>query len=181
MNRLSLDIMQRFSFFSCQLFMKYMLPLSVIISLLFTLYSCTKNNNENGLLIGDWTVINDSTKNTNTIYSLPAGESGISTNNYNGGQCGATFNFSSNGTLITSFSFCSFGFGPTVDSADYIVKDSQVAISIVAQGHGPSNSFNPVNPVAKRTYSISNLTANTVTLTFQTSVGSMIEMINLKK
>ena len=161
--------------------MKNLLSLSVTILLLFTLYSCTKNNTENGLLTGNWTVINDSTKNTNAIYSLLAGESGISTNNYNGGQCGATFNFSSNGTLIITFSFCMYGFGPTVDSADYIVKDSQVAISIVAQGHGPSNSFNPVNPAAKRTFSISNLTANTVTLTFQISAVSGIEIINLKK
>ncbi len=161
--------------------MKYIRSLPIIILLLFTLHSCTKNNNENGLLTGDWTVINDSTNNTNAIYSLPAGESGIGSNNYNGEQCGATFNFSSNGTLITSFSFCIYGFGPTVDSADYIVKDSQVAISIVAQGHGTYNSFNPVNPLAKRTYNISNLTSNTATLTFQTSAGSVIEIINLKR
>ncbi len=161
--------------------MKNLLSLSIIILLLSTLYSCTKNNTENGLLTGNWTVINDSTKNTNAIYSLPAGDDGISTNNYNGEQCGATFNFSSNGTLIISFSFCIYGFGPSVDSADYIVKDSQVDISIVAQGHGPYNSFNPVNPVATRTYRLSNLTANTATLTFQNSAGSAIEMINLKK
>lgn len=75
-----------------------------------------------------------------------------------------------------------------IDSANYIVKDSLVTISILAQGRGPSSSFNPVNPVATRTYRISNLTANTVTLTFQIiytylspSVGSVIEIINLKK
>jgi hypothetical protein len=161
--------------------MEKLLSLPIIILFLFTLYSCTKNNTETGLLIGNWTVINDSTVNTNAIYSLSAGESGISTNNYNGEQCGATFNFDSSGILRMSFSFCMYGFGPTVDSADYIVKDSQVGISIVAQGHGSYNSFNPVNPVAKRTYGISNLTANTATLTFQTSAGSAIEIINLKK
>ncbi len=161
--------------------MKNLLSLSIIISLLFTLYSCTKSNNEDGLLIGNWTVINDSTLNTNAIYSLPAGDSGISTNNYNGEQCGASFNFNSNGILMTSFFGCIYGFGAALDSADYIVKDSLVAISIVAQGHGSSNSFNPVNPAAKRTYRISNLTANTATLTFQTSAGSVTEIINLKK
>jgi hypothetical protein len=160
--------------------MKNLLSLPIIILLLFTLYSCTKNNTENGLLVGNWTVINDSTWNTNAIYSLPAGVSGIGTINYNGEQCGATFNFNSNGTLRTSFFNCIYGNGPTVDSADYIVKDSQVTISIVAQGRGPSNSFNPVNPVATRTYRISNLTANTATLTFQSSAGSVIEIINLK-
>ncbi len=160
---------------------KIPLSLTIIILSLFNLCSCTKNNTENGLLTGIWTVVNDSTVNTNAIYSLPAGDSGIGTINYNGEQCGATFNFSSNGTLRISFSFCIYGNGPIVDSADYIVKDSQVAISIVAQGHGSSNSFNPINPVAKRTYRISNLTANTVTLTFQTSVGPVIEIINLKK
>jgi hypothetical protein len=91
--------------------MKILLSLPIIILLLFTLYSCTKNNTETGLLIGNWTVINDSTLNTNAIYSLPAGESGISTNDYNGEQCGATFNFNSNGILITSFFNCVYGFG----------------------------------------------------------------------
>jgi hypothetical protein len=163
--------------------LKNLISLPIIVLLLFTLYSCAKNNtsNENGLLAGNWTVINDSTFNTNAIYSLSAGDSGIRTNNYNGEPCGASFNFNSNGTLKTIFSFCFFGFGPTVDSADYIVKDSQVRISIVAQGWGPSDSFNPVKPVATRTYRISNLTANTATLTFQTSAGSMIEIINLNK
>jgi hypothetical protein len=168
--------------------MKKLFSLSIIILLLFTLYSCTKNNTETGLLVGNWTVINDSTLNTNAIYSLSAGNSGVSTNNYNGEPCGATLNFNSNGILITTFSFCIFGFGPTVDSANFIIKDNQVAISIVAQGNGSSSSFNPVNPVAKRTYSISNLTANTATLTFQIihtplypSADSGIEIINLKK
>jgi hypothetical protein len=168
--------------------MKFLLSLPIIILLLFTLYSCSKKNTETGLLIGNWTVVNDSSLNTNAIYSLPAGESGISTNNYNGEQCGATFNFNSNGILITSFFDCFYGLGPTVDSADFIIKDNQVAIFIVAQGHGPYSSFNPVNPVATRTYSISNLTSNTATLTFQiippsfsSSAGSVIEIITLKK
>jgi hypothetical protein len=158
------------------------------ILLPLTLYSCTKSNTQTGLLIGNWTVINYSILNTNAIYVLPAGDSGISTNNYNGEQYGATFNFNSNGTLRISFSFCIYGFGPIVDSADFIIKDNQVAIFILAQGHGPYNSFNPVNPVVTRTYSISNLTVNTATLTFQIIHGSSspsavsaIEIINLKK
>jgi hypothetical protein len=113
--------------------MKYLLSLPVIILLLFTLYSCAKSNTENGLLTSDWTVINDSTWDTNAIYSLPAGASGIGTINYNGEQCGATFNFNSNGILITSFFNCIYGNGATIDSADYIVKDSQVTISIAAR------------------------------------------------
>jgi len=170
--------------------MKYLLSLPVIILLLFTQYSCTKNKTQTqtGLLIGNWTVINDSTLNSNAIYALPAGDSGMSSNNYNGEPCGATFNFNSNGTLRTTFSFCIYGFGPTVDSASFIIKDNQVTMSILAQGHGPSNSFNPVIPVVTRTYRIGDLTANTATLTFQIgptssspSAGSAVEIINLKK
>ncbi len=174
--------------------MKNLLSLPIIILLLFTLYSCTKNNTgtknntETGLLIGNWTVINDSTLNSNAIYSLSAGESGITTKNYNGEQCGATFNFDSTGILRTSFFGCLYGFRAKIDSGKYIVNDNQVTISILAQGRGSYNSFHPVNPVATRTYTISNLTANTATLTFQIiytnsspSLGSAIEIINLKK
>jgi len=162
--------------------MKNLLLLLMIISLLFTLYSCTKNNTETGSLIGNWNVVNDSSLNTNQFFTLIDGDSGIVTGNYNGEQCGATFNFNSNGILRTSFFNCIYGDGPIIDSANYIVKDNQVIISILAQNHSCC-SFTYLNPVVARIYTISNLTANTATLTFQSVEvsGMETEIINLKK
>jgi hypothetical protein len=169
--------------------MKNLLMVAMIIVLLFTLYSCSKNNTETGSLIGNWIVVKDSTHNTNAIYSLSAGDSGISTNNYNGEQCGATFNFNSNGLLSTHYFMCTYGLEGPIDSANYVVKDNRVAISIFAQGRdaGPS-TFIYFNPGFARTCTISNLTANTATLTFHIDFaysapvgGSMVEIINLEK
>ena len=169
---------------------------TVLLQLLTTLvilaiYSCSKtnteaallNNTEDILLVGNWNVVNDSSSNTNAFYTLQAGDSGIISNNYNGEQCGATFNFGSNGYLVTSFYDCVYGFGSTIDSAKYVVTNNQVTISIYAQGD--CCSFTHFNPVITRTYAISNLTANTATLTFSLLLGGKLapgtEIINLKK
>jgi hypothetical protein len=138
-------------------------------------------------LIGYWDVVNDSTLNTNTLYTLSRGDSGIISNNYLGEQCGATFDFFSNGNLVTSFFNCGYG-NPLVDSAKYVQTGNQVTISIFAQYAGccvPANFI----PVITRTYTISNLTANSATLTFQSfyypasggASGMVTDIINLKK
>jgi hypothetical protein len=77
--------------------------------------------------------------------------------------------------------------GPTVDSAKYVVTNNQVAISIYARKLNCC-SFVYLNPVIKRTYKITNLTANTVTLTYSQVSNSVLpeqstptEIINLKR
>lgn len=163
-------------------FLFYLLILSIL-----TLYSCSKNNSENNGLAGDWNIVNDSSLNTNQFFALPLGDSGVISSNYNGKQCGATFNFDSNGILRTSFYNCMYGMGPTVDSAKYVVTNNQVAISIYARKFNCC-SFVYLNPVIKRTYKITNLTANTATLTYSQVSNSLLpeqsiptEIINLKR
>lgn len=159
------------------LFLVYSLIISILI-----LYSCSKNNSENYSLVGNWNVVNDSSLNTNKFYSLSIGDSGIISSNYNGVECGATFNFTSNGKIISSFNNCSFA-NPLRDSAKYVLTNNQLATSIYARSWGCC-SFIYLNPVITRTYNISNLTANTATLTYSkviNSSSSAIEIINLKK
>ena len=155
--------------------------------LLLTVHSCSKNGSETSLLVGKWTVVNDSSLKTNMFYALPLGDSGTNSSNYIGEQCGATFDFYSDGNIVTSFFDCSFAF-PLVDSAKYVLAGNQVTISILAQNLGCC-SFTHLNPVITRRYTLSNLTANTVTLTFQSVYsppsggvsGMETEIINLKK
>jgi hypothetical protein len=159
-----------------------------MIALLFiTLYSCSKKNTETGSLVGNWNVVNDSTFNTNKIFALSAGESGLSSSNFIGEYCQATFNFYSNGNIVTSFYNCTYCY-PSVDSAKYVLAGNQITISIFAQNSGCC-SFTYFNPVITRKYTISNLTANNATLTFNSVYsspsggvsGMRIEIINLKK
>ena len=157
--------------------MKNIFSGSVIALLLLTAYSCSKESPETGPLVGDWNVVNDSSFNTNKIYLLSLGESGVTSSNYIGEQCPATFNIDSNGTIRTSFYNCTYAF-PSVDSAIYVVAGNQIAISIFAQNAGCCG-VSYLNPAIKRTYTISNLTTNTLTLTFES--GIMTEIINLKK
>ncbi|MGN6801990.1 MAG: hypothetical protein ACTHJN_08800 [Ginsengibacter sp.] len=124
---------------------------------------------------------------SSVFFRMYRNDSGILSDNYNGEQCGATFSFSSNGNLETSFYDCVYGFGSTRDSAKYIVTNSQVAISILAQNLNCC-SFTNFNPAIKRTYIISNLTANSATLTYSQIINSSsqkqsiaTEIINLKK
>jgi hypothetical protein len=159
----------------------------MIALLLFTVYSFSIKITEPSLLLGNWYVVSDSSLNTNKLYTLSAGDSGIGSSNYIGEQCGATFNFYSNGNLVTSFFNCSFAY-PSVDSAKYVLEGNQVTISIFAQNSGCC-SFTYLTSVIKRTYLISNLTANTATLTFKSvhplpSEGELAmktEIINLEK
>ncbi|HEY5463004.1 MAG TPA: hypothetical protein VIJ95_07090 [Hanamia sp.] len=151
--------------------------------LILTIYSCSKTNIEAGLLVGNWNVVNDSSFNTNKFYTLSLVDSGISNSNYVGEQCGATFNFNSNGNMVTSFYNCTYGW-PSVDSAKYVLASDQITISIFAQNAGCC-SFTHLNPVVTRTYAISNLTVNTATLIFSIPYGSRLasgtEIINLKR
>ena len=159
------------------LFLVYSLIISILI-----LYSCSKNNSENYSLEGNWNVANDSSLNTNKFYSLSIGDSGIISSNYNGVECGGTFNFTSNGKIVTSFDNCSFAY-PILDSAKYVITNNQLTTSIYAGSWGCC-SFIYLNPVIKRIYSISNLTENTATLTYSQAISSSspsIEIINLKK
>jgi hypothetical protein len=148
--------------------------------LLFAACSCSKKGIETGLLIGNWNVTNDSSLNSNKFYTLPAGDSGISSSNYLAEQCGATFNFDSSGNLVTSFFNCSYAF-PSIDLAKYVLAGNQITISIFARNSGCCSYAN-LSPVITRTYTISNLTANTARLTFKSIDPSpSTEIINLKK
>ena len=167
--------------------MKNLFLVNLLILSVVTLYSCSKNNSENNSLVGDWNIVNDSSLNTNQFFTLPLGDSGIISSNYNGKECGAIFNFNSKGILETSFYNCIYGMGPTVDSAKYTVTNNQVAISIYARKFNCC-SFVYLNPVIKRTYNITNLTANSATLTYSQVSNSVLpeqstptEIINLKR
>jgi len=90
-------------------------------------------------------------------------------------------------TMLNHYLKKFYGFGSTRDSAKYIVTNSQVAISILAQNLNCC-SFTNFNPAIKRTYIISNLTANSATLTYSQIINSSsqkqsiaTEIINLKK
>ncbi len=160
--------------------MKCMFSRPMIVLLLLALCSCSKNNIDTGLLISNWNVVNDSSLNTNKIFTLSAGDSGISSSNYIGEQCPATFSIDSNGNVRTSYYNCTYGY-PSVDSAKYVLASNQITIYIFAKDAGCC-SFTYINPVISRTYSISNLTANTLTLSFTGDVsGLATEIINLKK
>ncbi len=157
-------------------------PLVVFIT--FIMYSCSRTNTESASLVGNWKVVNDSSLNTNKIFTLSAGLGGIGSSNYLAQPCGATFNFNSNGNLATSFFDCSYAF-PTVDSATYTVTGNQVTISIFAQ-NGGCCSFVYFNPVFTRTYTTTRLAANRATLFFSTALSASqepakTETINLSK
>ncbi|MEO7046221.1 MAG: hypothetical protein ABI091_13005 [Ferruginibacter sp.] len=159
------------------LFLVFLQTISILI-----LYSCSKNNSENYSLVGNWNVVNDSSLNTNKFYSVSTGDTSVVSGNYNGVECGATFNFTSKGKIISSFDNCSFAY-PLRDSAKYVLTNNQLTTTIYAQSSGCC-SFIYLNPVITRTYKISNLTANTATLTYSQSGSSalpVIEIINLKK
>src|SRR5580693_6296461 len=113
--------------------MKMIFLFAVLAWLLFAVDACHKSSAVTGSLAGSWEVVNDSSLNTNKFYTLATGDSGIVSSNYKGAQCGATFNFKSNGFLLTSFFDCIYGYGPTFDSASYIVKGDQVTVSILSQ------------------------------------------------
>ena len=148
------------------------------LALLFlVLYSCSKNNTETVLLTGNWNVVNDSSLNTNKLFTLSSGDSGVSSSNYIGEQCPATFDLYSGENLRTSFVNCTYAF-PAVDSAKYILAGNQIIISVFAQNAGCC-SFTYFNPAITRTYTMSNMTTNTATLTFNS--GMQTEIINLKK
>ena len=173
--------------------MRNLFWIPLLLLSVFIYYSCSKKgveNNlqvvENDLLAGKWSIVNDSSSNTNAFYTLQAGDSGIISSNYNGEQCGATFNFSSNGNLTTSFYDCIYGFGAEIDSAKYVVTNNKVTTSIYEQNN--CCSFVNFNPEISRTYIISNLTSHSATLTFETVHPSPLnvsgietEIINLKK
>jgi hypothetical protein len=160
--------------------MKNIFPHLMIALLLFTVSSCSKNSTETGSLVGSWNVVNDSSFNTNKIFTISAGDSGVASSNYVGEQCPADFDVESNGTMVTSFFKCSFAY-PSVDSAKYVLAGNQITISIFAQNAGCC-SFTYFNPVITRTYTIINLGANTATLGFTGGMsGSATEIINLKR
>ena len=176
--------------------MKNNFTLSIIALLLITVCSCSKKSIETRLLAGNWSVVNDSSLNTGAFFLKWVADSGISSSNYIndsnylgehsnyiGEQCGATFNFNSNGNMVTSFYNCTYGW-PIVDSSKYLLTGNQITISIFAQ-KANCCSFTYFNPIITRTYTISNLTVNTSTLTFflPTGVASdpRTEIINLKK
>jgi hypothetical protein len=73
-----------------------------------------------------------------------------------------------------------------------MAPNNQVKISnyFIGWSWGPANNYSYINPVESRTFTISNLTAHTVTLTWETVDPSSedlpasetdIELINLKK
>ena len=172
--------------------MKNLFWIPLLLLSVFIYYSCSKKGVENNLLIGNWNVVNDSSLNTNTFFLLWVCDSGVSSSNYINGsnyigeQCGATFNFNSNGNMVTSFYNCTYGY-PLIDSAKYVFTGNQIAISIYAQNINCC-SFTYFNPIITRTYIISNLTAHSATLTFETVHPSPLnvsgietEIINLKK
>jgi|SRR5579862_8023111 len=154
----------------------------IIVLLIIFLFSCSKDSSEIGSLVGNWNVVNDSSLNTDKICTLLLGDSGISSSNYNGEKCAATFNFKSNGVLLTSYFDCIYGYGATYDSANYIVKDNLITISILSQNHNCCSLSYP-NPAVTRKYTITRLTANYATFTFQSALpsGMQSEIINLKR
>jgi hypothetical protein len=167
--------------------MKNVIFPSIIALLLLIVYSCSKKSTQSSLLVGNWNVANDSSLNTNKFYTLSESDSGTVSSNYIGAQCAATFDVSSKGDIVTSFFNCSFGY-PTVDSAKYALAGNQITISILAQNHNCC-TLTYFNPAITRTYTISNLTATTATLTFSSvstspsggPAGPESEIINLSK
>lgn len=166
--------------------MKKILLVLPFILTVFLEYSCSKNNSGDNVLVGKWSIVNDST--LNTPYILDLGD----TVGYGGNYIGEPndyFNFSSNGTLIVLSNSADNGFLSTTDSSKYnAVTNNQVEISIYFIGFswGPANQY--INPAESRTYVISNLTTHSATLTFETVHPSAMnvsgietETINLKR
>ena len=167
--------------------MKKILLAIILCMSILAFNSCSKSNSVNNVLIGNWSVVNDSSLNTNQFYTLYAGDTGITSINYNGTECGATFSFNSNGNLETSYWDCIYGFGATIDSANYVVKNDQITISIYDQND--CCSFTHFDPAIIRQYTITNLTEHTATLTYSQIISNPVselehnrtEIINLKK
>lgn len=155
--------------------MKFLFTGILATSIALTLFSCTKKGAAAAMWAGTWEVVSDSSVNTNKLYTLSENENGVASSNYAGEQCPATFSFHSDGTLITSFFNCLFG-GPTVDSARYLQSANQITISILAQCSGACSTM-PSVPVVTRTYTISQLTAYTATLSFGAGSGDQSEVI----
>jgi hypothetical protein len=162
------------------------LPLMITL-LTLVMYSCSKDKAASVSLVGNWSVVNDSSLNTNKLYTLPAGDSGIASSNYIGEQCAATLNFDSSSNLVSSFYNCNFDF-PTVDLATYVATNNQATISIYSHNYNCC-SYTNLNPVIKRVYTVSNLSVHSATLTYSPLIGdpvssmkpTEIEVINLKK
>jgi hypothetical protein len=143
--------------------------------------SCSKKAGGKFLLAGKWRVVNDSSVNTNKLFSLSQKSNGIESSNYEGTLCPASFSFTAAGILVTSFFNCTYG-GPTIDSATSRQTGDQITISIFAQTSGAGTFYTYFNPVFSRTYTVSNLTANAVRLSFGTGgAGGQTEVINLER
>jgi hypothetical protein len=142
------------------LFYAFYLLLLVIVT------SCNKKDIQTNPLVGKWKIINDSSSITGSLDGANRSSNYIGTpNDY--------YNFTSNGNLY-------IGQNSSSDTGKYsLITNNQVQIIMFVEG---GISFG-ANGGIRGTYAITNLSANTVTLTLSglTPEGQELEILNLKK
>ena len=133
--------------------MKKILIVLPFIMTVFFECSCSKENSGMNLLVGKWSIVNDSILNASSFLELG------DTTRYSGnciGQPEDYFNFNSNGTLIALTNTAGNGFLSITDSAKYnMLTNNQVEISnyFIGYSWGPISHY--INTVESRTYVIS--------------------------